>query len=202
YAGGLLGTLLKTIPTELIALSSINLDLTLFIQGFYDAGTNSMQPDTVIVYLRNTSSPYNKIDSAVSVLSSSGQGTFSFQNASNGENYYIQVSHRNSIETWSAAGNIFTSSQLTYNFSTSASRAFGNNMIQVDASPIRFAIYNGDVNQDGIVEVTDMSMIDNDALNLVSGYLSTDVNGDNFVDITDLAIADNNVFYIVSRIIP
>lgn len=67
-------------------------------------------------------------------------------------------------------------------------------MKQVDASPVRFAIYSGDVNQDGIVDAGDLSMVDNDVFNSVSGYVVTDVNGDNFVDASDLSIDDNNAF--------
>ncbi len=59
---------------------------------------------------------------------------------------------------------------------------------------IRFAIFSGDVNQDGIVDAADLSLVDNDAFNSVSGYVSTDVNGDDFVDASDLSIVDNNAF--------
>lgn len=202
YAGGLIGTIIKTIPTELIALTNKNLDLTLFIQGFYNANQNSMQQDTVKVYLRNTYSPYATIDSAKSYLNSSGQGIFSFENASNEINYFIQVNHRNSLETWSATGQSFSNSQMTYNFSNSSSQAFGNNLIQVDASPVRFAIYNGDVNHDGAVDLGDLLLIDNDALNFVSGYIGTDLNGDGIADISDIVIGDNNSLNFVGKIIP
>jgi hypothetical protein len=72
----------------------------------------------------------------------------------------------------------------------------------VDASPVRFAIYSGDVNQDGTVDATDVSAIDNAANNFLSGYVATDLTGDNFVDGTDFAIADNNAANFVSAIRP
>jgi hypothetical protein len=75
-------------------------------------------------------------------------------------------------------------------------------MIQVDLDPVYFAIYSGDANQDGTVDGTDMSMIDNDAYYFVSGYVATDLTGDEFVDATDFAIADNNAAMFVSVIRP
>ncbi len=87
---------------------------------------------------------------------------------------------------------------MTYDFTTANTQAFGNNLIQVDVSPVRFAIYGGDVDQDGTVDATDMSMIYNDAQSFVSGYVVTDLNGDDFVDGTDFSIADNNAANFVS----
>ncbi|MGB3016197.1 MAG: dockerin type I domain-containing protein, partial [Ignavibacteria bacterium] len=178
------------------------LDLTMFIEGFYNSGSNAMTEDTVTVYLRNNSSPYAVTDSSKAFVNSSGQGTFIFSNAVNGVNYFIQLKHRNSIETWSKTAQQFTASALSYNFSTANTQAFGDNLIQVDTSPIRFAIYGGDVNQDGTVDATDVSTIDNDASNFVSGYVVTDLTGDEFVDGTDFAIADNNAANFVSAITP
>jgi len=42
-------------------------------------------------------------------------------------------------------------------------------MIQVDASPVNFAIYRGDVNQDGVVDGSDEALLDNDASNFATG---------------------------------
>lgn len=180
----------------------LTLNLTAFIQGFYNQSANSMVSDSLNVYVSNASSPYGIVDSSKGVLNSSGTGTFNFNNVSNGVNYYTVIKHRNSIETWSAAGNQFISGAMTYNFSSSASAAYGNNLIQTDASPVRFAIYSGDTNQDGIIDATDAGSIDNDAFNFVSGYVNTDVTGDGFVDATDSAISDNNSFNFVSLVRP
>jgi hypothetical protein len=43
-----------------------------------------------------------------------------------------------------------------------------------------------------------VSLIDNDAVNFVSGYVVTDITGDNFVDASDFSIADNNAANFVS----
>ena len=161
-----------------------------------------MISDTARVNLKNNSSPYNTIDSSKSIISSSGAGSFLFSNAVNRVNYYLAVKHRNSIETWSNSGNAFASGFLTYNFSTNSLQAYGSNEIQVDVSPLRFAVYSGDTNQDGIVDATDAGAIDNDASNFVSGYVNTDLTGDAIVDASDAAIADNNASNFVSKITP
>ena len=92
---------------------------------------------------------------------------------------------------------------LNYDFTTAANTAFGSNQIQVDASPsVRFAFWSGDVNQDGTVDLSDGSLIDNDAANFATGYLPTDVNGDGIVDVDDAVYADNNGYNFVGKITP
>ncbi len=183
-------------------LAAQQLNLTMLIQGFYSSGSNATISDTVTVLLRNNSAPYAIVDSTRALLNTSGNATFTFANALNGEIYYIQLKHRNSIETWSKTPQTFTSNSLTYDFTSGATQAFGDNMTQVDASPVKFAIYGGDINKDGTVDATDVSTIDNDAANFVGGYVVTDLTGDNFVDGTDFAISDNNAANFVSVIRP
>ncbi|MBK7159935.1 MAG: hypothetical protein IPH77_15740 [Ignavibacteria bacterium] len=178
------------------------LNLTAFMEGFYNSASNIMISDTVRVFLRNATFPYAIIDSTKSTLNSSGSGAFTFSYPVNGVNYFIVIKHRNSIETWSKTAQAFTGGSLTYNFSSSNTQAFGNNMKQIDASPVRFGIYSGDINQDGTIDATDVSNADNDAFNSVGGYVNTDVTGDNFVDAADVSIVDNNAFNSVSVISP
>ena len=179
------------------------LTLTAYMQGFYNASTNLLVRDTARVYLRNSSSPYGIVDSGKVYLSTSGSGTISFNNAVNGTVYYLQLKHRNSMETWSKSpGQSFVSSALSYDFTSAAAQAFGSNMLQVDASPVEFAIYGGDINADGIVDVSDVSPVDNASLTALSGYVITDLTGDNFVDVDDVSIVDNNSFSSVGLIRP
>ena len=67
---------------------------------------------------------------------------------------------------------------------------------------MRFAFFGGDVNRDETVDATDISIIDNDALFFLSGYIDSDITGDGFVDGTDFSIADNNATNFVSVIRP
>ncbi|MBK8381399.1 MAG: hypothetical protein IPL16_05785 [Ignavibacteria bacterium] len=121
------------------------------------------------------------------------QAVFFFTNTASGT-YYIQTKHRNSIETWSKSGGqpYTLGSVMSYDFTSAAAQSYGSNMIQVNASPLRFGVYSGDINQDGTVDASDVSEVDNDSYNSLSGYVRTDVTGDNFVDATDVSIIDNN----------
>lgn len=179
------------------------LNLTCLIEGFYNSSSNSMVSDTIRAYLRDTLSPFAIRDSSKAFVNTNGSATFNFTKAQNNRKYFFNVRHRNSIETWSKSSGVsFAASTASYDFAISASQAFGNNMKQVDTSPARFAIYSGDVNQDGSIEASDISEVDNDAYSSISGYVRTDLNGDNFVDAADLSVVDNNVFSFVSVIRP
>jgi len=119
-----------------------------------------------------------------------------FVNAVNGVSYYIVVKHRNSIETWSKlGGEVFTGGVLNYDFTSSASQAFENNLVLVGSE---YSIYTGDVDQNDVVNLTDIIMIYNDVANFVTGYVVTDLNFDNVVNLTDLLYAYNNSAMFVS----
>lgn len=154
--------------------------------------------DTVTVELRQTVSPYALVDSKRALLSN-GSAPVYFTNALDGVNYYIVVKHRNSVETWSAAGQSFSNYSLSYDFTTAASQAYGSNMILVGGE---YSLYTGDVNADGIVDGADGLLIDNDAFSFVSGYVVTDLNCDGTVDGTDAVYADNNSFQFIGVIRP
>ncbi len=182
--------------------AGILLNLTMLIQGFYDQGSNLMVPDTVTVYLRNSSSPYNIVDTSKVPISSSGTGSVLFSNAVNATPYYIQFKHRNSIETWSMTPQQFTSSVLDYNFTTSSAQAFGNNMPQIDNSPQRFGIYSGDQDQNGQIDLLDVVNVYNAAASFANGYVNTDMNGDNNTDLSDIVITYNNSVAFVGKVTP
>ncbi len=182
--------------------SSFTLNLTTFIEGLYNSSSNVMVSDSVKVCLRSATAPYNQLDSSKGVLSGSGTGSFYFSNAADGINYYIIIKHRNGLETWSSSGNSFTSGSLTYDFSTAANKSYGSNQMQADASPVRFAVYSGDVNKDGFIDLTDVILISNDAGSFVSGYVVTDLSGNNISDLTDVIIAYNNSADFVSALRP
>lgn len=179
-------------------ITNITVNLNAGIEGFWN-GTMQVQ-DTVTAMLRSSSSPYNIIDSARTRLTATkSYGTFVFLNAP-ADNYYIEVKHRNALETWSASPVAMTSGgNYNYNFTTSSSMAYGNNMVLKLG---RYCNYSGDVNQDGIIDLSDLILIDNDVYFSVTGYVNTDLDGNNIVDLSDMAIADNNALFIVSKITP
>ncbi|MBS1516477.1 MAG: choice-of-anchor J domain-containing protein [Bacteroidetes bacterium] len=172
------------------ACGLLNLTLTSSIEAM----TPFSVGDTIMVRLRSTTSPYDVRDAAKGYMNGSGVANLSFYKIASGS-YYIQVTHRNALETWSAAG----VSGSAYNFTTSVGQAFGSNMVVVAG---KASFYSGDVNQDGVIDLTDGALIDNDGLNFVTGYVNTDVNNDLVVDLTDGAYAENNAFNFVGVIRP
>ncbi|MBK8381980.1 MAG: metallophosphoesterase [Ignavibacteria bacterium] len=173
--------------------------LTSLIEGFYDSDSGLSVMDTIKVLLRKTVSPYEEVDSAKVFMSAAGTGTFEFNKALNSTPYYLVVKHRNSIETWSSSGNSFSANNLSYDFTGAESKAYGNNL-KLKGS--KYCIYGGDINQDGYIDGSDVSLVDNDVLISASGYLNTDLSGDNFTDINDLSLVDNNSFTSVIAVKP
>lgn len=183
----------------------VQANITVIPEGFYNQDSNSIRmKDTVRAYLRSSVSPYTIKDSAKNIIDSiSFSANFTFNNATAGS-YYLVVMHRNSIETWSkSGGELFNPlTPLNYDFTAGASRAYGNNLQQVDTSPVRFGIYGGDVNRDDAVDLSDITLIFNDAEIFENGYVLTDVTGDSQVDLSDLILTFNNSANFVVAITP
>ncbi|MBL8007390.1 MAG: right-handed parallel beta-helix repeat-containing protein, partial [Ignavibacteria bacterium] len=184
----------QPVPASCTGIPPSVVNIKLIQEGFYNANEELNISDTVKAYLHSNITPYNPIDSSVSVIDSvTFTGSFIFNNAVNGT-YYIEVRHRNTIETWSKSGGetFISGTTMNYDFTDAAAKAFGNNMMQIDNSPVRFAIYSGDVDQTGIVDGGDISQVENDASASLSGYVPSDVTGDYYVDASDLSITENN----------
>ncbi len=177
-------------------------DITVIPEGYYNSITNKQsKSDTLRVYLCSNVSPYNVIDSAKGILDSvTHTGSFAFNNSPIG-NYYIKLIHRNCIETWSSNPQSLNGIS-NYDFTSASSQAFGNNLKQADTAPLRYAFFSGDINQDGTIDASDVSSVENDVFNSVSGYITTDVTGDDFADAQDVSIVDNNAFNSVSAVTP
>ena len=132
-------------------------------------------------------------------LHTNGTATVTIPGAFSGP-YYISIVHRNSVRTTSAAPISFSTGTTTYNFSGNVATAFGNNMIQLIDNV--YALYGGDATQDGLVDGSDMSVIDNDASTFAAGYLVDDINGDGMIDGSDLSITDNNSMLFIGDLHP
>lgn len=175
-------------------------NVKLTTEGLYNGSTMNLR-DTVKAYLRNSISPFNTVDSAVAVIDSvTLTAPFVFKNAASGT-YYLQIIHRNAIEEWSKAGGESFTKGITsnYDFTSSQSQAFGNNMILVGS---KYCFYSGDVVKDGVVDLSDVIAIYNDASTFTGGYAVTDLNGDNISDLTDIILAYNNSTAFITKITP
>jgi subtilisin family serine protease len=177
-----------------LAVQQKTLNITAVLEGLWNGTT--MVSDEITVELRNTSSPYSLVEQNTITLNSSGSGTTLFTSVSDGTPYYIIVKHRNGLETWSSAGQQFTSGILNYNFTSAQNKAYGNNLVLKGG---KWCIYSGDVNQDGFINATDLNLIFTDNLNGVEGYTSTDLNGDEFTEIEDINIVFINSVFGVER---
>lgn len=155
--------------------------------------------DTVTVEIRNSSSPFGLIESQKAVGGFGNPIDIQFSIPANSTPYYIEIKHRNSIATWSGSTPSFNSNYLSYTFVSANTQAYGNNMVNVNNN---WSFYTGDVNQDGIVDLFDGLLIDNDILNFTMGYVDTDLDCNGFVDITDFLYADNNILNFVGEIAP
>lgn len=175
------------------------LELKSLIEGLYDNVSGKMIPDSLKVFLRNSSSPYNIADSSAALSDSLGKGSFIFKNAQNGTSYFIVAEHRNSIETWSSAAQSFNSASMSYDFTDNLSKAYGNNL-QLKGN--KYCFFSGDVNKDGVIDASDLSEVDNGTILLLKGRVPADLNGDEVVDVSDLSIVDNNSNLVVTIIRP
>ncbi len=183
--------------TSPISGSITTLNLTSIIQGFWDGVV--MAQDTMRVYLRNTTPPYVITDSSKVFLSSLGFANISFANTGTSTKY-ITLKHRNSLQTWSAAGvNFKQDSTTTYDFTTAANKAYGNNQVLQNG---KFTLYNGNVNGDLSIDLTDLIEVYNAGNAFTVGYDIRDATGDNFVDLNDLIPVYNNASNFVTQITP
>ena len=177
-----------------IPTSSV-LSLKLFIEGYYLGGSQMRSVvgqgicDTITVELNNSVSPYNILYSVRGVIDVSGNGNFVFPVAVIGNSYYIVVYNHNTLKTWSSIPVLFSSNTI-YNFSSPVSKAYGNNL--KDLGDGNFALYSGDVIQDGQINIDDYNSIMNNCLLFRTGYLKEDLTGDRIIESGDYSLIENN----------
>lgn len=199
-------------PTDTVSVSVSNctdvvLNLKLYIQGFF-TGNQSMMAvadpvnypsvcDTIQVELAESVSPYNIVHTQLSTINTNGEGVFVFPPSVFGNDYYIVVKHRNSLETWSSIPLTFDDTLLLYDFTTSAGQAYGNNLANIDGE---FCLFSGDVSdgvtsgvQDGLINIDDYQLMENALLQFISTYHVSDLTGDWITETADFSLLENNV---------
>jgi hypothetical protein len=184
------------------------LNLTAFLEGYY-VGASAMQPtlfnlslssdstatDSITIQLYAASTPVSATpDYTVgALLHTNGTTSVTLPSAVVGNSYYVVIKHRNHLELWSANPVLF-SSTTSYDFSNSLSSAYGDgvNPAMREVSGGKYALYSGDINQDGTIDIFDLQIAENDASNFTFGYNSSDVNGEGNTDIFDLQLIEVN----------
>jgi hypothetical protein len=201
------GTNIVLNPTadKLLTLNSV------FLEGLY-AGAGQMNQaydengphfatgiaDQVTVELHNEAN-YNIIEySTLTNLSTTGAIVVSVPSAHNGS-YYITIKHRNSIEITTSTPVNFIGTSISYIFNA-ANKVYGDNIVLMAGGD--YAIYCGDVNQDLLLDGSDLALIENQAAQAASGYLPEDCNGDGLIDGSDLQLSENNAAMAIGAILP
>ncbi len=184
-----------------IACSTV-VNLTCLIQGYWDAGSSAMLPvlanqgevstatacDSIDVELRDITT-YAMVQSVRTVLNQNGTANCVFP-ATTGD-YYIVVKHRSAIQTWSALPVTVGPTAVSYNFTTAANQAYGDNQVEVSTGV--WALYSGDIIIDENIDLLDLGTLELDISNFSYGYVPTDLNGDGNVDLLDSPVVEANI---------
>lgn len=186
-------------------LSNVSVAINAFLEGLYKTNglhamiaspysADGISPqsiaDTITVELRSDETPYTKIYSFKTTLDTAGLAHIILPTTAIDSSYFIVIKHRNSIETWSANSQRIIPIGSNYNFTTLANKAYGNNMRNMGSGV--YAIYTGDITQDGSVDFNDYPDLDIGSNNGDLGYFTTDLNGDASVDFNDYPMLDQN----------
>jgi len=176
----------------------ITINLKVFIQGYYLGGSLLNSPlnsigvsDTIIIKLASAIPPFPVLFSDTTFISTSGNVVAVFPAAILNSEFYIVVEHRNSIQTWSSSSILIDQSTVTYDFTNSISKAFGNNLVANGDGT--FSLFSGDVNKDGIVNIDDYLLLENELLFFSNSYSVLDLTGDNSIESSDYSLIENNI---------
>jgi hypothetical protein len=200
----------ETLHLTISCSSVVNLKLN--IEGYYDTDAHAMRSvalnegvssssddvDDITVELHDADTSA-LVASATAKLLTNGNAQATFTTAPTGS-FYIAVKHRNAVQTWSSSAVAVGATPVTYDFTTAASQAMGDNMVEVETGV--FALYSGDLNSDENVDGLDYSIWETDYNDLQFGYFATDLNGDGNVDGLDYSIWETNYNNLIYSIHP
>ncbi len=181
---------------------TVELNLKVFIEGFYTGSgqmTGVLSPsvcDTITVSLAGTISPYSIQYSVKGTINRSGNGSFAFPGSAFGKSFYLVINHRNTLETWSASPFALPVAVNNYDFTTAAAQAYGSSLIHLGGV---YGIASGDVNQDGVINASDLLDLENSLHMMLIGYYPADLTGDNLVEDADFSLIENNIGLIKIR---
>lgn len=170
--------------------------LKLFVQGYYNGNgtmksvkfnqdgvspTNEVETVTATLWAGS-----NAVETAEATLQTDGTATFEFEASGN---YHVSVHGVNSLEVFTPVVLAVGTTPVSYDFTIAASQAHGANQIEVETNV--FALYSGDINQDGVIDQADIDLYEADIESSEYGVQATDLNGDGGVDNQDTDYALN-----------
>jgi len=142
------------------------------------------------VELHQQNSAFALFASVKGTISTSGFGDFVFPEIPAGSSYYVVIRHRNSLETWSAMPVTFNGAYANYTFTDNITKAYQNKLTNLGNG--YFAMFSGDVDQNGSINITDVSEIETSASLFLNGYQANDITGDAIIESSDFSLAENN----------
>jgi hypothetical protein len=200
---------IATLNISLASCQGFTFTVKAILEGYYNRSTSQMNrvlynlnqitDSNIVDYIRidiwhpDDLLEYSPTFSFNTLINKNGIATVSLPSNFSGGYYYISVKHKNSLETWSA-NTVRLLPGSTYDFSSSLSKAYSNsnNVPMKYISSGKYALFSGDVNQDGTINSNDLQQVENSSKLLENGYFKTDLNGDGANDIFDMQIIDNN----------
>ena len=179
-----------------------NLNIYAFLEGFY-SGTRTMRPtidpvnrdtvaDTLRVKLYSTTAPYFVEYQAIALLETDGLAIAEFPQPALQRSYYIVLENRNHLETWSSTPFLFDTPDTTYDFTLTPTAAYGNNLLMLETGV--YGLYSGDVNQDDVIDINDMTFMGSRLGNFSPIYRAEDLDGDRVAESADYSYLENRVF--------
>ncbi|MEI8202186.1 MAG: LamG-like jellyroll fold domain-containing protein, partial [Bacteroidota bacterium] len=193
------------------AATTHTLNLKLFLEGLFDMSCNTMVEaqdidwgsgttfskygsgvaDKINVELWEAFPPYTPVVSLSGIdLATNGQASFQVS-ASLNRSFYIKVSSRNHLSTWSASAVSFNTSTIVYDFTTNALNAYqapGGNDPQIQVAAGKYAFYLGDLDQSLSVDFDDFNVFEPYLNDGTYGFTIADYNGNGLVDFDDFNV--------------
>jgi hypothetical protein len=211
--------------------STISLDLSMFIEGYYSyddglmdnptsiptggclfqsfvPGSTPNDVDTVFISAVDPVT-FITVDRQWGILHIDGSLNVKFSGAViSGHQYYLKINQRNTLETWSS---LITISAPSTNYPMSTGIGSNDawfNMKQM--APGVWAVYSGDIaddfgngnSQNGFIEPADFLPLDNNVQSGVSGYNSSDLDGDGFATGVDFIVLEPHIITGMSFLTP
>lgn len=177
---------------------SVVFNIKVFIEGYYQSASLQTSPlnsltlcDTIFIKLASSVSPYSILYSTTTFISTTGNIVASFPSVILSGSFYLVIDHRNSLETWSTLPISINQNPMTYDFTNTSNKAFGNN--QKSNGDGTFSILSGDVNKDGQINFADYQLLESELNSFVNLYNVYDLTGDNCVESADFSLIENNI---------
>jgi hypothetical protein len=191
--------------------TNITLTVKLYIQGYYNPATHLMRAalynggdpatgptdvDLVTIDLMNATTHLQEA-TFTGMIQTNGLLVCTFSGSVNGGNYYLRVTSRNLLESWSGSAVLITDG-MTYDFTDDINKVYpdvnNTNPQMYEVEPNIWALYNGDVNQDNSIDGIDFNLTEIDNNDFAFGYTyPTDVTGEGSVDGLDFNLLEINV---------